>query len=295
MTRTAITLLRREFWEHPALYFGPVIVLALFLIAALSDFNHIGIWVEQIGDATARDTLGVALAAIGMPFVLVLLIVVPLYLLDSLYAERKDRSILFWKSMPVSDTATVLSKLAVAMLAVPLATWVILLATQLLLLAIAGIALAMSNAAPVTLLLQPLAFMQAQALVLYALLAVSLWYAPVYGWLLLVSAWSKRAAFLWATLTPIVAIVLEKKLLRSDYLAGWVGERLFGVFHLGFVLPPWSRNTYTDADTLQQSPAATELINASALVMSAELWIGLLVAAAFVAAAVGLRRYRDDS
>lgn len=295
MTRTAMTLLRREFWEHPALYFGPLIVLGLFLIAAVTDFNHIGGWVERFGHAQARDTLGVALAAIGMPFVLILMVVVPLYLLDSLYAERKDRSILFWKSMPVSDTATVLSKLAVALLAVPLVTWLILLATQLLLLAIASVAIVSSDAGPAGLLLQPLAFLQAQAFVLYALLAVSLWYAPVYGWLLLVSAWAKRAVFLWATLTPFVAIVLEKKLLRSNYLAQWLNERLFGVFRHGFELPPWSRDTYMDAETLEQAPAATDLINAPGLLASLDLWTGLLVAAAFVVGAIALRRYRDDA
>src|SRR5206468_10746510 len=58
------------------------------------------------------------------------LIVGIFYCLDALYGERRDRSILFWKSLPVSDVMAVLSKLAIPIVILPLLSFAVTVATQ---------------------------------------------------------------------------------------------------------------------------------------------------------------------
>ncbi len=113
------TLIRREFWEHRALWMAPLSVAALLLIGAIigkvSFDSSLAALPEQ-----RRALFGVFMAYAAIPQFITLGIITWMYAGDCLYTERKDRSILFWKSMPVSDTLTVLSKLLVVMVIVPL-------------------------------------------------------------------------------------------------------------------------------------------------------------------------------
>ncbi|MGH8495439.1 MAG: hypothetical protein ACREVN_04835 [Gammaproteobacteria bacterium] len=295
MTRTAVTLLRRELWEHPALYIAPLVVLALALVGVVGKMRFVGTVVAQHGAEQVSAALHLGTAGFVVPFLMVLLVVIPLYLLDCLYAERKDRSILFWKSMPVSDAVTVLSKLAVAMIAAPLIVYVVATVTQMLGLSVGNLAIVMTSDAIPSPMQEARAFIQAQAVLLYALFAVSLWYAPIYGWLLLVSAWAKRVPFLWATLVPVALIVLEAEILRSRHFAEWIGDRFSGVFSSGFRVPSWISGDQPDGAFFEQTPNVAELMNPAELFTSVGLWSGLALAAAFVAGAIALRRYRDDS
>lgn len=295
MTRTAVTSLRRELWEHPALYIVPLVVLGLALVGVIGKIRLVGKFVDESGAEQVSAAMHLGAAGFIVPFLMVMLVVIPLYLLDCLYAERKDRSILFWKSMPVSDAVTVLSKLATALVAAPLIIYVVATVTQILGLSIGHLAILMSSAESPGMMQEARAFLQAQAVLMYALLAVSLWYAPIYGWLLLVSAWAKRVPFLWATLVPVALIVLEAEILRSRYLADWIGERFSGVFSSGFQLPSWMQGDRSEGTFLEQSPNVSELMNPADLFVSFGLWSGLALTAAFVAGAIALRRYRDDS
>src|SRR5205085_5805305 len=139
------------------------------------------------------------------------------YSLDALYGERRDRSILFWKSLPVSDLTTVLSKLAIPLAILPLLSFVITIATQLIMLLL-SIAMLVGSGVNIATLLIQMPFLHVSLVLLYHLVTVhGLWYAPLYGWLLLVSACAPRAPFIWAFLPPFVIWGVEKLAFNTSY------------------------------------------------------------------------------
>ena len=148
------------------------------------------------------------------------------YCLDALHGERRDRSILFWKSMPVSDLTTVLSKASIPLVVLPLLTIAIVIATQWIMLLLSTLVLLGSGLSAATLWRQ---VTLSQVMLLYHLVTVHvLWHAPIYAWLLLVSGWARRMAFLWAVL-PLLAIgVLEKIAFNTTHFAAMLGHRLSG-------------------------------------------------------------------
>src|SRR6202022_1414304 len=136
-------------------------------------------------------------------------IVAVFYCLDALHGERRDRSILFWKSLPVSDRTTVLSKASIPLVVLPLYSFAIIVAAQVIMMTLSTVVLLGSGPGLVTLWTHVKLFQGIVAL-LYALIAIALWHAPVYGWLLLVSGWARRATFLWAGLPLIVIQLFER-------------------------------------------------------------------------------------
>ena len=138
-------------------------------------------------------------------------VVAVFYCLDALHGERRDRSILFWKSLPVSDLTTVLSKAAIPLVVLPLLTFAITVLTQLIM-ALMSSAVLLGSGLSVATLWAQLSLPQTWLALLYHLVTVhSLWYAPIFGWLILVSAWARRAPILWAAL-PLLAIALVEKI-----------------------------------------------------------------------------------
>ncbi len=122
---------------------------------------------------------------------------------------------------------------------------------------------------------------QMWVVLLYHLLAMhALWYAPFYGWLLLASAWARRAPLLWAFLPPLAIGVFEKIAFRTSHFAAMLGHR-FGRGPEG-------------TDFAKASMSMDPLMHLTPLhfLISPGLWIGLAITAAFLAAAVQLRRYR---
>src|SRR5262249_44470584 len=115
------------------------------------------------------------------------------YSLDALYGERRDRSSLFWKSLPVPDLVTVLSKMGPPVLILPLVTFATTVGTQMLMLLVNTAVLGGSGLGVMTLWSNGSLFQQWLMLLHHLLIVHGLWYAPVYGWLLLVSAWARRA------------------------------------------------------------------------------------------------------
>lgn len=211
------------------------------------------------------------LAVINVLMSLVLVVVTVNYLLGSLYDDRRDRSILFWKSMPVSEWEVVLSKLLVALIVAPL---VYLAATVLIQLASTGVAMLVvwrMDKDPFELVLGNLQFGRLLAQQVGGWLVTALWVAPIYAWLLAASAVARRSPFLTAVVPVVVLVLLEELLFGSDYLRTAIGNHIpqvgtAGGFHL--FGPEWS---------------ALSLLSLAG---------GLATAAALVAAAVWLRRHR---
>src|SRR6202040_2666068 len=154
------------------------------------------------------------------------LIVAVFYCLDALHGERRDRSILFWKSLPVSDLTTVLSKFAIPLVILPLLSFAIAVVTQFVMLLLSSATLLGSGLSVGTLGAR-MSFFHMSLMLLYHILTVhGLWYAPIYGWLLLVSAWAPRAPFIWAFLPPFVIWGVEKIAFNTSHFLGMLQYRL---------------------------------------------------------------------
>jgi len=285
-TRPYVWSVRRELWEYRSIYVAPAVAagLVLFgsLIAAIS-LPHDPRLMSAIDRAGMGGQLVKPFGFSAMVVIVTSFIVSVFYCLGALYNERRDRSLLFWKSLPVSDLIAVLAKISVPMVVMPLVTFVIILVMQVILLFGGAEALMMRGLSP-SVLFGHLPAGQMVLVLAYGLVVMALWNAPIYGWLLLVSAWAKRAPFLWAVLTPLALVVVEHIALRTHYLAAIIGDRLTGGFTHAF--EAWSQGP--------NAPGVPQ-IDLLGFLSTPDLWIGLAVAAAFLAAAVWMRRYREPT
>jgi len=275
---------RRELWENRSIYIAPLIVAA---------FEVFGFAISTIGLADRRRAVLLLdaahqQAAIEQPYdlaammmIFIVFIVGVFYCLDALHGERRDRSILFWKSLPVSDLTTVLSKVTIPLVVLPLIAFAIVVCVQVIMLLQTSVVLIFHGVNPGTTWAHVPVF-QNWLVLLYGLAAIALWHAPIYGWLLLVSGWARRATFLWAVL-PIIAIgIFERITFGTSYFGAFVKHRLMGFGPGAFDFHGRANPTI---DSLAQLTPGRYL-------SSPGLWLGLVFAAAFLAAAVRLRRYR---
>ena len=270
---------RRELWENRSIYIAPLAVAAVALFS-FSLSSIVGIWETPLRLNPAQPQAPYEMAA-GLMMITGIVVSV-FYCLDALHGERRDRSILFWKSLPVSDVTTVLAKASIPFVILPLLTFAISLALQWLMLLLSSAVLLVSGQS-VTELWTNLPILRMSLLMLYHILtAHTLWPAPVYCWLLLVSGWPRRATFLWAAL-PLLAIAgVEQIAFHTWHFAALVGSRLIGAAPMAASTPP---------DMFPTDPMTH--IAPGSFLSSPGLWIGLAMAAAFLAAAVRLRHYRE--
>jgi ABC-2 type transport system permease protein len=282
--RRMLWSVRREFWENRSLYIAPLAVAALFIVGYLISTLrlvskvHAGLVLDplQQQEALQRPYTIAALLIMGTTF-----IVSVFYCLEALHGERRDRSILFWKSLPVSDLTTVLSKASIPLVFLPLLTFAITVVTQWVTLLLSSVIL-LAGGLSVADLWSHLPLFQMSVMLLYHLLAYhSLWFAPFYAWLLLVSAWARRAPFLWAVLPPLAIGVLEKIAFNTSHFASLLGRRFSG----------GGQSAGFEPGHMSMVPLSQ--LGVGQFLVSSGLWSGLLVAAVFLAAAVRLRRYRE--
>ncbi|TLY71830.1 MAG: hypothetical protein E6K47_00355 [Gammaproteobacteria bacterium] len=288
---TLLVLIRRELWEHRALWIAPLVVAALMVCGAVvaSLKYHL-----THGDMSGEDRPGgmamfaVMQGAASMPLSVVSLIVVGFYLLDCLYAERKDRSILFWKSLPVSDGKTVVSKLLVALLVVPLGVFALGLLLSLLFTVIWEVNAALGRVPPIP-GWDMLGWLKAEIALLACLIVGVLWYAPYAGYLLLVSAWARRTPFLWAILPPVVAQIVEHFTFDTHYVRDLLAYRTYGIW------PTLFGHMHLGRGRAFALSSALDQLHLRAALGDIDLWLGVALAAALVFAAARIRRYRDDT
>jgi ABC-2 type transport system permease protein len=232
------------------------------------------------------------LMALGwaVPFYLAAAIQAAAFLIDCLYGERRDRSILFWRSMPVTDARTVLVKLLVGLVLVPLGAFALAAASGLLGCAILALRNhdVVINGLSLLTLWNTAAWLRMQAIMLYGLLAAMLWYAPFAAYMMLISVWARRSPYAWALLPPVLLVVFEHMVFGTHYI-GRIVNGGFGEFlHLAYGLKAADAPGRIGSYSLQ-------LLSPAQLLASQRLWWGLLAAAVMVALAMRLRRDRDDS
>lgn len=290
-------LIRREIWEHKAIWVAPMIVLACLLLAFVSGLVHIGPFGPEVASTpfgalpAEKQTKLLLVMYLGFAFVvyLVMGIIAFFYALDSLYADRRDRSVLFWKSLPLSDAETVLSKFTTAVVAIPLVALVGALLAQLIVVGGGSAMIAMSSAPGAT-MWQHDAIFGAVTAVFVACGTAMLWYAPLIAYLMLASAWAPKGPFLWAVLPPVALTVLEWVVLGSSHVGGFIAGRIKGPLRL--LDPGMHANGNGTTLRLSELDLAGGL---RALYSSPELWLGLVAAGLLLAAAMWVRRYRDDT
>ncbi|MBZ5654863.1 MAG: ABC transporter permease [Acidobacteriia bacterium] len=278
-TRPLYWSIRRELWENRSIYVAPLVAAAVFLFAFLISAIH-RLVTGTLDPAKQQEALARPYGFAAGLIMATTVVVGVFYCLDALHGERRDRSILFWKSLPVSDLTTVLSKASIPLVVLPLLTFAITVATQWIMLLLSTAA-RLASGRSVTELWTQLSWFQMSLMLLYHLLTVhALWHAPMYSWLLLVSGWARRATFLWAAL-PLFAIgIIEKVAFNTSHFAAMLAYRMTG--------PEGYTPTARGGDPMY--PMAT--LELGRFLSTPGLWIGLAVAAAFLAAAVRLRRYR---
>jgi ABC-2 type transport system permease protein len=272
-------------WENHSIYIAPLIIAAVQVFALA--MSTIGI-AERRRAVLLLDDPAKQRAAIEMPYdaaammmIFVVFIVGVFYCLDALHGERRDRSILFWKSLPVSDLTSVLSKITIPLAILPVIAFALTVCVQMIMLLMTSANLLMHGMSPATTFAY-FPVIQNWLVMLYGLIAIALWHAPIYGWLLLVSGWARRATFLWAVLPLIVIQIFEKITFNTSYFAKMLQHRSMGFAPHAF---GFHGGDHPTIDSLSQLTPGRYLGNAG-------LWLGLLVAVGFVAAAVRLRRYR---
>jgi ABC-2 type transport system permease protein len=304
-----LILLRREFWEHRNTFIilpgvvGGFMILVMVGLFVISGFTSIDAHMSVSGDNESKEwhiesdqqsmdrTIGSMLSnlrhmseaqreqnlftvfnALGAPFFIVLIVVVLFYLLGSLYEDRKDRSILFWKSMPVSDVTTVSMKLFTALVAVPGVYLACVAIVQVMLLLMASLAALGHEVEIFKMLWVPSNLIGRWVTDIAYLLVQAIWSLPLYGWMLLVSAFAKSVPLVWFLGIPIAISIIEGIVFGGDTIRNWMFDHASPTPH----------------------PAGLQLADMTSYLASLDAFIGLLVGVGFIGAAIWLRGKGDE-
>ena len=273
---------RRERWEHPTLSYklplgfgGLLIVLSLIAVLIgnellIDQAGNLETQIQINGVDADLSSLGAPIAnagsAVTMGFGLLGLLVGWAYVLSALYQERKDRSILFWLSLPLSNTETVLAKW--------LYGWILLPMTYFLIGWVAGGIIVLISSIGAAAMVSDTALI-AEAMAIHGVGLAShagtmmvqvAWIAPFFAWSLLVSQWALRTPLLWVLGVPLVATLVENLLFDVAWLTDWF----------------WSR-----------ANISAEMMSSES-VQSVQLGLGLIVAALMIGCTIWSRRHCFD-
>ena len=297
-TRPLYWSVRREVWENHSIYIAPPAVAAVYLLGFTISLiwlphNMRQVWMPHTMREMATLKTPDNLIGLAMPYAhaamfvgLVAFLVGIFYSLEALHGERRDHTIRFWKSLPVSDLTTVLSKASIPLVVLPLIALAVTVALQQIM-RLLSIAVLAANGGNVATLWTRLPLSEMELVTLYGALVLTLWHAPIYCWFLLVSGWARRATFVWAVLPWVAIAVLENIAFHTSHVGSLLHDRLSGFGAAAFDL--------TDKNGV---PVDTHFIPLAQLapgrfLSSPSLWLGLVFAAACLIAAVRLRRYQE--
>lgn len=276
---------RRELWEHRGLWIAPLavsalIVVAFFLGVANGHFEKSGSF-SALPVEKQRMLVMIPFNLAASVVIVVSFLGAAFYALDALNAERRDRSILFWKSMPVSDRTTVLSKAFLPFVVVPAIGFIVALATQVLLFALGSALLGAKGIEPGP-ILEKLPIVPATVSLLYGVVVHALWFAPLYALFLVVSVATRRP-ILWIIVPAIVVQVLERIAFGTQFAGEFIKWRILGAMGEAFRRGALDHGPVTSLSQLD--PVR--------FLASPGLWLGLVAAAAFLYIAIRIRRYKE--
>lgn len=274
---------RRELWENRSVWIAPLTVASIVLFGfVLSTWGLAGRRRAALllDAAQQRAKIGGIYDMAAIMLIVTGLVVAIFYALDALHGERRDRSILFWKSLPVSDRTTVLSKATIPFVVIPALVFALVVVVQALMFALTSVVLLAHGMSPATTLIgwNPVE----QTIILgYGLLALVLWHAPLYGWFIFVSGWARRAIVLWAVVPIIGLSALFRVAWGSTDVCSLLVYRAIGGMNEAFI--------FTEGGSIHSLSQLTP----GTFFGAPGLWIGLALAAVFLAAAVRVRRNRE--
>lgn len=298
-------LIKREFWEHRSMWVTPVAIASIVILATLTTLVFAGDFAKELdlaifgaqniaGDMERKAMLSGFFVMSSPLFLLGLVILMVFYTLDSLYAERKDKSILFWRSLPVTDAETVISKLLTALILVPAITLAAVFATHLINLIMTAVWVSMKGGDAGVLIWGSVSLLDNWFAAIIVIYSACIWMSPFVGWFLFVSGYTKRAPLLMAFLPLILIPMVEGIFLRSAHFAEAVWGRLAQI--------PLFSGIDIEAIFEDDRPHLNEemisllsAIDFGKFITSIDTWIGIIVCGLLVTAAIYVRRYRDDS
>lgn len=326
-----VWLLRREFWEYRGAFFWAPLITAMVMLALtlmaliLAEFTahqhgvqlgsmNLDRVVEGVGAgdvAKVHTAIDIGLVGMSVPIGIVFCFVVFFYLLGALYNDRADRSVLFWKSLPLSDMETVLAKVTMATVVAPVLTLGAIVTMQLCFLVLLSLYMLLHGIpSALPLLWSPTSLIALWLKMILFIPVNALWALPTIGWLLMCSSYVRSKPFLWAVMLPILAgfLVSFIKLMQSFSLtSGWfwtniVGRALFSVVPFSWMsrvnmtteeLSLGVGNNNEDDFTFMHHTLSFDAIGQALMMPS--MWIGAAAGAAMIAAAIYFRRSRIES
>ncbi|RJG10780.1 hypothetical protein [Massilia cavernae] len=321
--KTMKWLVQREFWEHKgSIFWAPIAVAAAIVVfigstvvyainkgrfgGQITVNGHMADMTVAFNSLTPEQqqmfvtAMSSGYIAASAPLFIMLSVIVFFYCLSAMFEERRDRSILFWKSLPVSDQQTVLSKLVIAICVAPLITIAVATFASVLILLVTCTALAFGGVNLFATVLSTPAVYLAPLQILGLLPVYALWALPTVGWLLMVSAWAKSKVFLWAVGTPVIAIIIVKwanQLMGVGINADWFIQNVVARGLLGLVPGAWFGFEQINPDLIS---AGKHIDTSSVFVQSwmtltgPSVWIGAIAGAAMIFATMRLRRWKDE-
>jgi ABC-2 type transport system permease protein len=281
-TRPVYWSVRRELWENRYLYVAPLIVAAIVLFAAFVMTVTRAHRMRTQSPAVPQTSIVHPLRIAPPPIMFTTMIVGLFYCLDALHGERRDRSLLFWKSLPVSDRTAVLSKAGIPLVLMPVLAFLLSMVTQLVLRFLGTVVMLGYGLNPAR-FWSGAGFFEGLVIMFYGLTVHALWYAPIHGWLLLLSGWARRAVFLWAVLPLLAISAVERIVFNTTGFLSLLQYRFQGAMTEAFIV---GQGPTGNIERLAQLTPGKFLTRPG-------LWLGLLFAAACIAAAVRLRRLRE--
>lgn len=299
-----LALLKREIWEHRSIWITPIAIASIVTLGTLTALMFAGEYAQEldmalfgaqnIANETGRRAVlsGLFFGSSGL-FFLALGILTIFYSLDALYAERKDKSILFWRSLPVTDSETVISKLLTAVLVIPTAMIIAIIATHLVNLLVTSIWVSIKGGDAGLLIWSSVPFIDNWLSTVVLVYSGAIWMSPFVGWFLFVSAYTKRSPFMMGFLPLVLVPMFEGIFLHSNEFASVVWGRMGKI--------PISRldiESMIENDNFEMSEEMISVLShldIGYFLASPSMWAGVIVCGLLSFGAIYVRRYRGES
>ena len=235
---------------------------------------------QSVSSVSRIDIVRTGLLVLGFPILLTVGFGLLAYSLSTFADERKDRSLIFWRSLPVSDLTTVLSKVFVVTLIVPLMVLPYIILLQLVAMTSASIFFATNDIVSFGWLWGSYIITD-WFRIIFSLWAQALWSLPLFLWLMLAGTFAARP-IAGAIVPPVILIVLEGVIFKTNLVLEFIENRI------GF----WSRSDSFPKE--YQELRVVDITDILLLFSTQAFWIGILASVILVAGIVYFRSSNSD-
>ena len=235
---------------------------------------------QSVSSVSRIDIVRTGLLVLGFPILLTVGFGLLAYSLSTFADERKDRSLIFWRSLPVSDLTTVLSKVFIVTLIVPLMVIPYIILLQLVAMTSASIFFATNDIVSFGWLWGSYIITD-WFRIIFSLWAQALWSLPLFLWLMLAGTYAARP-IAGAIVPPVILIVLEGVIFKTDLVLEFIENRI------GF----WSRSDSFPKE--YQEIRVVDISDILLLFSTQAFWIGILASVILVAGIVYVRSSNSD-